>query len=185
MNAPLSKIGLIPGQGRERSSMEAFWPLRTMRLLLAAALLLPFAVSAAAQSGDDIAKVISLMNADGYNFNATNSKSVWVIHFAGSHLKDIRAGVTISPQPAATLVVFVTVAEKRRLPVTTDFMRLLLEQDEKMDRVKIGFDSEGDLTVRIDARLRVTDAAEFKSIVDQAKNASDELYGMIEPQLTP
>ena len=78
-----------------------------------------------------------------------------------------------------------TVAAKRRLPVTTDFMRLLLEQNEKMDRVKIGFDSDGDLTVRIDARLRVTDAAEFKSIIDQAKNASDELYGMIEPQLTP
>jgi len=31
----------------------------------------------------------------------------------------------------------------------------------------------------------VTDAQEFKSIVDQAKNASDELYGMIEPQLAP
>jgi hypothetical protein len=156
-----------------------------MRLVLPAALLLPFALPAPAQSGDDIAKVISLMNADGYNFNATNSKSVWAIHFAGNNVKDIRVGVTISPQPAATLVVFVTVAEKRRLPVTTDFMRLLLDQNEKMDRVKIGFDGEGDLMVRIDARLRVTDAAEFKSIVEQAKNASDELYGMIEPQLAP
>jgi hypothetical protein len=165
--------------------MHMFGSLRRMRLLLPVALLLPIAIPAPAQSGDDIAKVVSLMNADGYNFNSTNSKSVWVIHFAGSNLKDIRAGVTISPQPAATLVVFVTVAAKRRLPVTTDFMRLLLEQNEKMDRVKIGFDSDGDLTVRIDARLRVTDAAEFKSIIDQAKNASDELYGMIEPQLTP
>ena len=164
--------------------MQSFWPLRMMRLLLPMVLLL-FAVPAGAQSGDDIAKVISLMNADGYNFNATNSKSVWAIHFAGNNVKDIRVGVTISPQPAATLVVFVTVAEKRRLPVTTDFMRLLLEQNEKMDRVKIGFDGEGDLMVRIDARLRVTDAQEFKSIIDQAKNASDELYGMIEPQLAP
>jgi len=163
--------------------MQAFWPQRMVRLLLPTALLL-FVLPARAQSGDDIAKVISLMNADGYNFNATNSKSVWAIHFTGSHLKDIRAGVTISPEPA-TLVVFVTVAEKRRLPVSTDFMRLLLEQNEKMDRVKIGFDGDGDLTVRIDARLRVTDAQEFKSIVEQAKNASDELYGMIEPQLAP
>jgi hypothetical protein len=165
--------------------MRTFRSLRMMRLLLPVALLLPFALPAPAQSGDDIAKVVSLMNADGYNFNATNSKSVWAIHFAGNNLKDIRVGITISPQPAATLVVFVTVAQKRRLPTTTDFMRLLLEQNEKMDRVKIGFDSEGDLMVRVDARLRVTDAAEFKSIVDQAKNASDELYGMIESQLAP
>lgn len=159
--------------------------LRMLRFLLPAALMLPFAVPAPAQSADDIAKVVSLMNADGYNFNKTKSSSVWVIHFAGINLKDIRVGVTISPKPAATLVVFVTVAEKRRLPVTTDFMRTLLEENEKMDRVKIGFDSEGDLAVRIDARLRVTDAEEFKSIVEQAKNASDELYGMIQPQLAP
>ena len=165
--------------------MQAFRSSLVTRLLLSLALLQPFAVPARAQSGDDIAKVISLMNADGYNFNATNSKSVWAIHFKGNNLKDIRVGITVSPEPAATLVVFVTVAEKRRLPVTTDFMRKLLEEDEKMDRVKIGYDGDGDLTVRVDARLRVTDAQEFKSIVDQAKNASDELYGMIEPQLAP
>lgn len=165
--------------------MRSLGVLRIARFILPVALLLSLATPAPAQSADDIAKVVSLMNADGYNRNNTKSNSVWVIHFAGIDLKDIRVGVTISPKPAATLVVFVTVAEKRRLPVTTDFMRTLLEENEKMDRVKIGFDSEGDLAVRIDARLRVTDAAEFKSIVDQAKNASDELYGMIEPQLTP
>jgi hypothetical protein len=165
--------------------MQARCSARAIRLLLAVVLLLPFEATSRAQSSNDIAKVISLMNADGYTFNNTKSNSVWVIHFVGQNLKDIRVGITISPEATATLVAFVTVVEKRRLPVTTDFMRALLEQNQKMDRVKIGFDSDGDLALRIDAKLRVTDAAEFKSIVDQAKNASDELYGMIESQLAP
>lgn len=165
--------------------MQALGSSRVVRLLLSVVLLGIFAGAARAQSGDDIAKVISLMNADGYNFNTTKSKSVWAIHFAGTNLKDIRVGVTVSPEPNSTLVVWVTVAEKRRLPVTVDFMHMLLEQDEKMDRVKIGFDGDGDLTVRIDARLRVTDAQELKSIVDQVTRASDDLYGMVQPQLAP
>jgi hypothetical protein len=155
------------------------------RFLLLAALLLPFARPAAAQSSADIATMVSLLHANNYNYQTTKSPSVWVIHFTGNHLKDIKVVLAIGEEPEANIVVFVTVVEKRRMPVTTDFMRVLLEQNHKVDRTKICFDADGDLSVRTDAALRVTDAKEFEAVVRQVKNVSDELYGLIEPQLLP
>jgi len=81
------------------------------------------------------------------------------------------------------MVVFVTLVQNQRLPVTTDFMRTLLEQNHELDRVKVGYDRDGDLSVRIDSNMRVIDATELRDIVNQVKNASDEIYGMIEPSL--
>jgi len=156
-----------------------------VRLLLLAALLVPVAAPAAAQSDADIAKVVSLMQAGNFNYQTTRSSSVWTIHFIGSHLKDIKVVVAVGGQSDINLVVFVTVTEKRRMPISTDFMRMLLEENHNLDRVKIGYDADGDLEVRVDAMLRVTDAAEFQSIINQVKTSSDEIYGTIEPQLLP
>jgi hypothetical protein len=103
-----------------------------------------------------------------------------MIPFTGDHLKNIKVVVTVKD---STMVVFVTVAENQHLPVTTDFMRALLEQNHELDRVKVGYDREGDLSVRIDSNVRVMDAPELREIVNQVKNASDEIYGMIEPSL--
>lgn len=150
------------------------------RLLIAA---LALAAPAVAQSPADIARVEGLMRADSYNFQTTRSPSVWVIHFPGNHLRDIKEIVTVGGGADVSLVVFVTVTEKRRMPINTDFMRTLLEQDHKLDRVKVAYDADGDLEVRIDASLRVTDAEEFRDIVDQVKNASDTIYGLIAAQL--
>ena len=51
--------------------------------------------------------------------------------------------------------------------------------------MKVGLDADDDLSVRIDAPLRIADAQEFHDIVTQIKNSSDEIYGKIEPQLLP
>jgi hypothetical protein len=131
-------------------------------------------------TGDNAAKVVSLMRADSYNFVPTKSPTVWMIPFTGDHLKDIRVVVTVKD---TTMVVFVTVVQNQHLPVTTDFMRTLLEQNHELDRVKVGYDREGDLSVRIDGSMRVMDAAELREIVNQVRNASDEIYGIIEPSL--
>lgn len=158
---------------------------RFPRLLgvLSAMALLAAAAPARAQSPSAIAKAVSMMQADSYDYHATRSPSVWVIHFPGDHLKDIKVVLTVGEGPDAALIVFVTVVEKRRMPVTTDFMRTLLEEDHKLDRVKVAYDADGDLEVRIDAALRVTDAKELRDIVSQVKNSSDQIYGLIEPQL--
>lgn len=124
------------------------------------------------------------MQEDNYTFRDTDSPTVWTIHLAGNHLKDIKVVVAIGNGPDTTLVVFATLVEKRRMPATAEFMRSLLEQNHKLERVKIGFDKDGDLEVDIDSKLRVTDAQELKEIVTQVRDVSDSLYGSIEPQLS-
>lgn len=157
--------------------------LRAAGLVLLSALVLSLAVPAQGQSQSDIDKVVRLMKADSYDYRTTNSSSVWTIHFTGQHLNDIKVVLAVGDGDDPTLVTFVTVTEKRRMPVSTAFMRTLLEENHKLDRVKIAYDADGDLEVRIDAMLRVTDPVEFKSIVEQVKNSSDEIYGLIQDQL--
>ena len=135
------------------------------------------------QTTTNINKVVSLLQTDQYDFKTTRSPSVWTVDFKGEHMGAIKVIVALGEGDDALLVIFVTAVEKRRLHVTTDFMRTLLEQTHNYDRVKIEYDHDGDLSVRIDSSLRVTDAKEFRVIVDQVKNASDELYGTIAPQL--
>jgi hypothetical protein len=161
------------------------------RLCLFAALLFSLVLPMAAQTSTDgsatdqgAAKMVSLMQANNYNFVTTKSPTVWVIHFTGTHLKDIKVILALDADNYQ-MVIFVTVVEKRRMPVTTDFLHQLLKFNHEFDRVKVGLDADDDLSVRIDAPLRIADAAEFKDIVTQIKNASDEIYGKIEPQLLP
>jgi Putative bacterial sensory transduction regulator len=157
-----------------------------VRVALLGLLALPLAAPAPAQTNDEMAaRLISLMKTDGYDYHTTRSPTVFTIHFQGSHMNDIKVVLTVGGDQDADLIVFVTVTEKRRMPVTTDFMRELLEQNHKLDQVKIGFDADGDLEVRIDAPLRLTDAAYLQSIVTQVKSASDDIYGKIEPSLLP
>lgn len=157
--------------------------LRPAFLCILAALLV-CACSASAQSDTDGAKIVNFMVADNYSYHTTRSPKTWFVEYNGNHLKDMKVVISYGGDPPQ-IVVFVTLVKKQRLPVTIDFMRTLLQQDELYDRVKIGFDSDGDLAVRTDAALRITDAQEFREIVTQVERASDELYGIIEPSLLP
>jgi hypothetical protein len=155
------------------------------RLCLFAALLFSLVLPLAAQTSEQgTAKMVSLMQANNYNFVTTKSPTVWVIHFTGTHIKDAKVILALDVDNYQ-MVIFVTVVEKRRMPVTIDFLHTLLKFNHEFDRVKVGLDADDDLSVRIDAPLRLADAAEFKDIVTQIKNASDEIYGKIEPQLLP
>ena len=62
------------------------------------------------------------------------------------------------------------------MPDSTGFMRILLHLNSTLDRVKIGYDDDGDLFVRCDSSVRVLDAKEFHAIVDQVSAATDEVY---------
>jgi len=161
---------------------------RVMRGTLGVALLtavFSLALPARAQSVDaNIAKVVRLMKADAYNYVASSSPSVWSIHFTGKNLTDIKVILAVATDQGSDLmVVFVTVAEKKRLPVTTDFMRKLLNENHTLDRVKVGYDADGDLFVRADSNVRVLDEAEFKDMVDQVEKSADEVYGIVQPSL--
>lgn len=158
--------------------------MRTLCLCLAGGVSLSSMPPAHAQSALDTreAKVVSLMKADGYNYVPSRSPSVWSIHFPGKHLTDIKVILAVS-EDEDLMVVFVTVAEKRRLPVTADFMIKLLDENHALDRVKVGYDADGDLFVREDSSVRILDAEEFRAIVDQVEKSADEVYGIVAPSL--
>ena len=149
---------------------------RWLRFCLVATAAVLFVVPAGAQSNDEqIAKVVSLMKTCGYDYYTTNMPTVWTIHSTGKHLKDIKVVVTIGPDVDSELIIFVTVVEKRRMPVTTDFMCYLLQQNHALNQVKAGYDKDGDLSVRIDGTLRLADAGYFRHIVAQLRDSSDDI----------
>jgi len=162
--------------------------MKLVRILAVAAFLLisAFAIAQTTQPVEqaNIDKLVNLLQANGYAYHTTRSPSVFTVHFVGQHIKDIKVVITVSSGSNADVVVFVTVTEKRRMPVTTDFMRLLLRNNHIMDETKIGFDKDDDLEVRIDDSMRLIDAAYFRHVVEQVKDVSDDLYGQIEPSLS-
>jgi hypothetical protein len=62
-------------------------------------------------------------------------------------------------------------------------MQTLLRANSSFDRVKIGFDDDGDLVVRTDLSLRILDLQELKDNAEQVAAASNELYETIAPSL--
>jgi hypothetical protein len=147
---------------------------------------MPFAAHAQDQSPantDGIAKMMRLMTEDGYSYKATKSSTVWAIHFTGKRINDIKVVLTIGGDADSDLIVFVTVVQKQYMPVNTDFMNSLLKMNHEIDQVKIGYDADGDLEVRTDTALRLADAQMLKHVVEQVKDASDEIYGRIQPSL--
>jgi hypothetical protein len=141
-------------------------------MILAAALGAVAGCAQEAPAKGGAAKVDQIAKASGYDFTR-KTDSVWAADFQGKNLKNFRLIVAIQDD---VLVTFVTITEKAKMPVNTAFMRKLLHYNSTLDRVKIGYDDDGDLFVRCDASVRVLDAKEFHSIVDQVSAASDEVY---------
>jgi hypothetical protein len=152
-------------------------------LLISVAPLPARAQDQAPANADAIAKMVRLMNEDSYTFNKTRSDTVWKINFTGKHITNIKVVLTVGGDADSDLIIFVTVVQKQYMPVTTDFMRHLLEQNHAMDQVKIGYDADGDLEVRTDTSLRLCDAEMLKHVVDQVRNVSDDIYGQIQTSL--
>jgi hypothetical protein len=155
-------------------------------LVLASAALFSAAPSLRAQSLNDKAdKLVSLMKQDGYDYKTTTSPTVFFIPLTGTNLKNIKVILALDNSDDSDLVIFVTVTPKATMPTTADFRYTLLKANFDYDLVKVGFDDDDDLSVRVDGSLRVADAAYLKSLITQVKNASDEIYGKIQPSLIP
>ena len=134
---------------------------------------------------DKTEKLVRLMKEDDFSYVTTTLPTVFVIHLTGEHLKDIKVILAIGSDEDSDLVVFVTVTPKATMPPTADFRFKLLKTNHDYDQVKVGFDGDDDLSVRIDASMRLADATYLKNVVNQVKNASDEIYGEIQPSLIP
>lgn len=155
-------------------------------VLLAATLFTPASpVKAQEVPQEKINKLVSFMQQDGFAYKTTSSPTVFVVHFTGTNLKDIKVVIALGGDEDSDLVVFVTVTPKATMPPTADFRAMLLRFNHEIDQVKVGFDKDDDLSVRIDGSMRVADATYVKNVINQVRNSSDEIYGKIQSQLNP
>jgi hypothetical protein len=126
-------------------------------------------------------KTVQLLQASGYTFT-THTPIVWSVIRTGKSLKSIKVVISVSED---LLVIFVTVTPKATMRMTPEFMRSLLRFDYSLDRVKVAIDDDGDLCVRSDTSIRLTDVQEFKVIVEQVAASADEVYGGSSAFITP
>jgi hypothetical protein len=125
-------------------------------------------------------KVKSLLDASGFEYRKTNSPTVWTVLRTGKNLPEIKVVIAVSD---TDIVIFVTAIAKASLDVTTASMYQLLKFNHTLDRVKVGFDKDDDVSVRIDIDIRLMDVAELKADVEQVIKASDAIYGAMKPYM--
>lgn len=142
----------------------------------------PAQAKAAQMSATDVStvRVNTLLGQSGYTFVQIPGKSVWTIDFTGKSLPKFK--VILAAQDDL-LVVFVTIAQKKNIPLSPDFMMKMLRFDHSLDRVKVGIDDDGDAFVRIDLSVRILDSQEFKLNIEQVAAAANEVYGGIQSSL--
>ena len=126
-------------------------------------------------------KVARLLEESAYPYSKS-ANNVWSIPFQGKALPNFLLVASVEQD---ILVLFVVVAEKKDLKVTPEMMQRMLKLNGDLDRVKIGFDKDGDAFVRVDLSVRVLDVQEFKANVEQVAAAADEVYTAIKPFTIP
>lgn len=155
---------------------------RVLAQFLFALIVLGLASSADAQSPEETAiaaKVVQLLGGTGYTY-VQRTPTVWYIDMNRSSLKDFRLILASNDR---LLVIFVTVLKKNQMRMTPEFMLSELQNNNKLDYVKIGIDKDGDLFVRTDCTPRVMDTQELKTQIEQVAAASNEVYANAQPFL--
>ena len=127
-----------------------------------------------AQTGAEVAavKVEQALKATGFTYKKHNAIT-WSIDLERKNLGKLRVIISNSED---IIVTFATVTEKAKIRKTPQLMEALLSANHEYDYAKIGLDKDGDLFVRIDSPVRVTDSALLKSIIEQVANASGEIF---------
>ncbi|MDR3792222.1 MAG: YbjN domain-containing protein [Terracidiphilus sp.] len=143
-----------------------------------------FSLAATAQAPTPArTRLVRLMQAAHLDYKTTESPTTFVILFAGDNIKDGKLILTVSDDEDSELVMFVTIASKNQIPKSSALQFKLLKANYEYDYVKIGFDNDDDLSMRIDTSLRLADARFLGNMVTQLEKASDELYGKLQPSL--
>ena len=117
-------------------------------------------------------KIEQMLKATGFTYK-THNPITWSIEFERKTIGKFRVIISNSED---IIVTFTTVTEKAKIRKTPQLMEALLAANHEYDYAKIGLDKDGDLFVRIDSPVRVTDAALLKSIIEQVANASGEIF---------
>lgn len=133
------------------------------------------APAAKGKSAVETGKVERLLDGTGYKF-VKRKPNVWSMAFAG---KTLGKSVVVLTETPKLLVIFTIVGTSAATDKTPQLMQILLRANSTFDYVKIGFDQDGDLFVRLDAPVRGTDSRQLKTDLDQLMSASDELAGQV------
>lgn len=149
---------------------------KTFSIFISFTLLTLLTVSALAQEKPKIdkasaTKIVQMLEDSGHTYGKS-ADNVWVVKFRGNTLEDIGV-VTIGHE--GMLILMVVVAEKKDFKASSELMSKLLQMNDDYDRLKVAIDKDGDMLVRIDLSLRVTDSQEFKLNVEQISAAADEI----------
>lgn len=125
------------------------------------------------------AKIVQMLEESGHTYGKA-ADNVWSVKFRGNTLDDISV-ITIGHE--GLLIMVAVVAEKKDFKATPELMTKLLKLNDDYDRIKVGIDKDGDMFVRVDLTLRVTDSQEFKLNVEQVSAAADEIAATIKPYM--
>jgi hypothetical protein len=118
------------------------------------------------------ANVEQMLKATGFSYKTHNAVT-WSMEFDRKTIGKFRVIISNNED---IIVTFATITEKAKIRKTPQLMEALLSANHEYDYAKIGLDKDGDLFVRIDSPLRVTDSALLKSIIEQVANASGEIF---------
>jgi len=97
---------------------------------------------------------------------------IWIIRRSGPNLRNF--SITLS-QRSGTLVAQVNVAKSKYFRLN-DAAPTLLKLAYGLDYAKVGFDSEGDLWVRNEARIKSLDVDELNNNLDRVAMAADQVF---------
>ncbi|HEX4113069.1 MAG TPA: YbjN domain-containing protein [Stellaceae bacterium] len=120
-------------------------------------------------------KIARLLKGTGLHYVARKA-TVWTVDFTARKLGKSTVIVTYDKN---LLVTFAIVAKHAAIENTPQLMQTLLRANDSFDYVKIGYDRDGDLIVRIDAPLRLADSRLLKDDVKQVMSVSDDVFGQI------
>ncbi|MCM3870904.1 MAG: YbjN domain-containing protein [Pyrinomonadaceae bacterium] len=135
------------------------------------------AETATQTTADAAAKTSRLLQESGYAHRKTGDHT-WLIE----RMETNKPPILVANGPDF-LVVGIIVAEKKNMRVSADLSLKLLKLNHSLDYVKCGLDADDDLFVRSEVRIRVTDLAAFKALVEGVISGADRAYAEVKPFL--
>ena len=118
------------------------------------------------------AKVTQLLKETGFAYT-THNANTWSVDFDRKNLGKVKVIISTGTD---IVVTFAILAKKATIQKTPKFLETIAVANHEYDYTKTGLDKDGDLFVRIDTLLRVTDGMEMKSVIEQVANASEEVF---------
>jgi hypothetical protein len=116
------------------------------------------------------------VNASGYKVNTAKPCTMWFISDALDIPRNGLQGLILIAEQSDMVIVGTVVRPKATLDTSAATLLKLMRLSNELDYVKIGIDNDGDLFVRAELRVRMLDAAEFKTAVQNVISAGAKAY---------